>query len=420
MRRAAVGVFGATGYTGRELVRLLRAPPPRRASPSPPGSGRWPPRPRGGARPRRPTPTSSPCPTASPRRYAATPARDAIPRRSSSTSPATCGCPTPRPTARGTATITPRRRCSARRPTASPRSTATASAARASSPTPAATRRRCCCRSCRSCASGLVDADDVVVDAKSGATGAGRTLREDLLFCEVADDFSAYSPGRTHRHVGEIEAVLEERTGRPVALTFCPHLLPVKRGILSALYLRTGGRRRRAAAAPCARSTRARLRAGGGRQAAPALRRGGTNECLISVHAAAPAAGWSSSRPSTTCVKGAAGQAIQNLNLALGWPEDGRPRWPRDGDGGRGERTVTACASTRSAGPRCEDPGLHRPPRRGGAARGDGPVAARPRRRPPRRAHAAGARHRVALRRRAPRDLAARPWRWWRWSCRAS
>jgi N-acetyl-gamma-glutamyl-phosphate reductase len=51
---------------------------------------------------------------------------------------------------------------------------------------------------------GLIDPDDIVADAKSGATGAGRTPREDLLFSEVADDFSAYSPGRTHRHVGEI------------------------------------------------------------------------------------------------------------------------------------------------------------------------------------------------------------------------
>ena len=59
----------------------------------------------------------------------------------------------------------------------------------------------------------LASADDVVVDAKSGATGAGRTLREDLLFCEVTDDFSAYSPGRVHRHVGEIEAVLARAAG---------------------------------------------------------------------------------------------------------------------------------------------------------------------------------------------------------------
>ena len=123
---------------------------------------------------------------------------------------------------------------------------------------------------------GLVDGSDIVVDAKSGTTGAGRSLREDLLFCEVADDFSAYAPGRAHRHVGEMEAVLEERTGRKVALTFCPHLLPVKRGILSALYLqgaRAGARELAAGAAPLLR--RGALRARGGRAAAAPLRRGG-------------------------------------------------------------------------------------------------------------------------------------------------
>ena len=74
---------------------------------------------------------------------------------------------------------------------------------------------------------GLVEAADIVADAKSGATGAGRSLREDLLFCEVADDFSAYSPGRSHRHVGEIEASLQDRdrpspSSSPSARTCCP------------------------------------------------------------------------------------------------------------------------------------------------------------------------------------------------------
>jgi N-acetyl-gamma-glutamyl-phosphate reductase len=166
---------------------------------------------------------------------------------------------------------------------------------------------------------GLVEATDVVVDAKSGTTGAGRAPREDLLFSEVADDFSAYAPGRAHRHVGEMEAVIEERTGRGVALTFCPHLLPVRRGILSALYLKTGA---------------------DGRELAEALRRSyggapfvrvvdapprlsdvvGTNDCRISVHDAAPGRVVVFSALDNL-VKGAAGQAVQNLNLALGWPE---------------------------------------------------------------------------------------------------
>jgi N-acetyl-gamma-glutamyl-phosphate reductase len=167
---------------------------------------------------------------------------------------------------------------------------------------------------------GVVDPADVVVDAKSGATGAGRTPREDLLFCEVAEDFSAYSPGRTHRHVGEIEAVALERTGRALGLTFCPHLLPVKRGILSALYLRT------TASAGEVKDALARAYAsepfvavGDGpppRLSDVAL----TNDCRMSVHAAAPGRVVVFSALDNL-VKGAAGQAIQNLNLALGWDE---------------------------------------------------------------------------------------------------
>jgi N-acetyl-gamma-glutamyl-phosphate reductase len=171
---------------------------------------------------------------------------------------------------------------------------------------------------------GLVDADDIVVDAKSGATGAGRTPKEELLFCEVDEDLKAYSPGRTHRHVGEMEAVLAERTGKRVTLTFCPHLLPVKRGILSALYLRT-----RASAADLERALR-HAYAG-----SPFVKVDGepprlsdvvgTNDCRLSVHAAAPGRAVVFSALDNL-MKGAAGQAVQNLNVAMGWPEtDGLP-----------------------------------------------------------------------------------------------
>jgi N-acetyl-gamma-glutamyl-phosphate reductase len=168
---------------------------------------------------------------------------------------------------------------------------------------------------------GLVDASDVVVDAKSGTTGAGRGPREDLLFSEVADDFSAYAPGRAHRHVGEMEAVLRERTGREVALTFCPHLLPVRRGILSALYVKT------AAGPEALRAALRRAYEGSPfvRVVAPAPPRLSdvvhTNECRISVHEAAPGRAVVFSALDNL-VKGAAGQAVQNLNLALGLPEE--------------------------------------------------------------------------------------------------
>jgi N-acetyl-gamma-glutamyl-phosphate reductase len=167
---------------------------------------------------------------------------------------------------------------------------------------------------------GLVDPADIVADAKSGATGAGRTLREDLLFCELAEDFSAYSPGRTHRHVGEIEAVLADRTGETVELTFCPHLLPVKRGILTALYVKPRAGvddLRRALKAAYDGATFVHVMDGAPPRLSEVV---GTNYCRISVHAAAPGRAVVFSALDNL-VKGAAGQAIQNLNLAMGWPE---------------------------------------------------------------------------------------------------
>jgi N-acetyl-gamma-glutamyl-phosphate reductase len=167
----------------------------------------------------------------------------------------------------------------------------------------------------------LIDPDDVVVDAKSGTTGAGRAPREDLLFSEVADDFSAYAPGRAHRHVGEMEAAVEEKTGRTVRLTFCPHLLPVRRGILSALYVKTavGADALRAALrAAYDESPFVRVVTPGPPRLSDVVH---TNECRISVHEAAPGRAVVFSALDNL-VKGAAGQAVQNLNLAMGWPEE--------------------------------------------------------------------------------------------------
>lgn len=168
---------------------------------------------------------------------------------------------------------------------------------------------------------GLVDAEDVIVDAKSGTTGAGRTPREDLLFSEVSEDLSAYAPGRTHRHVGEIEAVVAEATGKPLRLTFCPHLLPVRRGILSALYLKSSAR------PEDIRAAWRRAYDGGPfikvREKAPPRLSDVvyTNECHLSVHLAAEGRLVAFSALDNL-VKGAAGQAVQNLNLMAGLPED--------------------------------------------------------------------------------------------------
>ncbi len=165
----------------------------------------------------------------------------------------------------------------------------------------------------------LVEPDDIIVDAKSGASGAGRSLREDLLFCEVEGNFSVYAQGRQHRHLGEIEETIERVTGVQPTLTFSPHLLPIERGILSALYLRT--RRpidelRSALSTYYAGSPFVRVV-----DPAPKLKDvNHTNLCLMSVHEGAPGRAIVISALDNL-VKGAAGQAIQNMNVALGFDE---------------------------------------------------------------------------------------------------
>lgn len=168
---------------------------------------------------------------------------------------------------------------------------------------------------------GLVDPSDIVADAKSGASGAGRALKENLLFCEVTDDFSAYSPGRTHRHVGEIETVLEQTTGQQLELTFCPHLLPVKRGILTSIHVRTEKTPEELIAAlrqAYEGSPFVHVVEGAPPRLGEVVL---TNDCRISVHPAARGRVVLFSALDNL-VKGAAGQALQNLNLAMGWKED--------------------------------------------------------------------------------------------------
>ena len=166
---------------------------------------------------------------------------------------------------------------------------------------------------------GLIDPSDIIADSKSGASGAGRSLREDLLFCEVEGNFSIYSQGRKHRHIGEIEETIERATGTRATLTFSPHLLPVERGILSTIYVRT------TRAVADLRSNLESYYAGASfvRVVDPAPRLkdvNHTNLCLMSVHEGAPGRAILVSALDNL-VKGASGQAIQNMNVALGFDE---------------------------------------------------------------------------------------------------
>jgi N-acetyl-gamma-glutamyl-phosphate reductase len=85
---------------------------------------------------------------------------------------------------------------------------------------------------------GAVDPDEIVIDAKSGMTGAGRVAKEEMLFSEVSEGFHAYGVGH-HRHMAELDQEFSKAAGRDVVVTFTPHLVPINRGILSTIYVRS-------------------------------------------------------------------------------------------------------------------------------------------------------------------------------------
>lgn len=87
---------------------------------------------------------------------------------------------------------------------------------------------------------GLIETSGIVVDSKSGASGAGRTPKTGTLFCEVNEGFSAYAVG-THRHQPEIIDIVGRFAGTEPQLVFTPHLVPMDRGILSTIYTRPRG-----------------------------------------------------------------------------------------------------------------------------------------------------------------------------------
>lgn len=88
--------------------------------------------------------------------------------------------------------------------------------------------------------SGLIDAGDIIVDAKSGVTGAGRGLKQNTLFSEAGEGLSPYSVAK-HRHAPEIEQEIAAATGAPVTINFTPHLIPMSRGELCTSYVRLAG-----------------------------------------------------------------------------------------------------------------------------------------------------------------------------------
>ncbi|MBF0284238.1 MAG: N-acetyl-gamma-glutamyl-phosphate reductase [Magnetococcales bacterium] len=170
---------------------------------------------------------------------------------------------------------------------------------------------------------GAVDERLIVVDSKSGVSGAGRSPSEGTQFAELSDGFRAYKVER-HRHTPEMEQELSRLAGRPLTIRFTPHLLPQVRGILSTCYLmpkepRSAAQWRELMVEFYQGETFVRVLPAGELAGTAAVR--GSNYCDLSV-SLDPRTGWVVVLAALdNLVKGAAGQAVQNMNLLLGLPE---------------------------------------------------------------------------------------------------
>jgi N-acetyl-gamma-glutamyl-phosphate reductase len=167
----------------------------------------------------------------------------------------------------------------------------------------------------------FIELDGIVIDAKSGVSGAGRTLKTELLYCEVNENLKAYAPCE-HRHTPEIERVLSEHVKEEVVVQFTPHLIPMQSGMLTSTY--------------------AVLKEGiSSEQIAKTYSAYYANRPFIRLIEGLPETRWvvgtnyadigfsvdeRTNRILVFCaidntIKGAAGQAVQNMNIALGFKE---------------------------------------------------------------------------------------------------
>lgn len=172
-------------------------------------------------------------------------------------------------------------------------------------------------------AAGLVDASDIIVDAKSGVSGAGRGLKQNILFSEAGEGMSPYSVG-THRHAPEIEQEVSKVTGQGVTINFTPHLIPMSRGELCTAYLRMTGATtvddiRNALATAYAGEPFVHVAPAGVLPRTQNVR--GSNYCQIGVFADRIPGRVIVISVIDNLVKGSAGQAVQNFNLMYGLEE---------------------------------------------------------------------------------------------------
>ena len=166
----------------------------------------------------------------------------------------------------------------------------------------------------------LIDLDDIICDLKNGISGAGRSLKENMLFTERSSDVLGYSQGGKHRHLGEFDQEFSALAGRKVEIQFTPHLVPVSRGILASCYLR-GDAQAIHAALRAAYADEPFIHVLPLGQCPGTGHVMGSNFCHIGVTSDRISGRALVVATLDNLCKGSSGQAVQNANLMLGLNE---------------------------------------------------------------------------------------------------
>jgi N-acetyl-gamma-glutamyl-phosphate reductase len=172
--------------------------------------------------------------------------------------------------------------------------------------------------------SGSINLSEIIADSASGVTGAGRSAKVDSLYCEVNEGYKAYGVGGVHRHTPEIEQELSLLAGEGLQVTFTPHLVPMDRGILSTVYARphkpTSTEKLLAVYNDFYRGEPfVRVLPQGCLPSTAFVR--GSNFCDLSPVVDARTGRIIIVSAIDNLVKGASGQAVQNMNIVCGFPE---------------------------------------------------------------------------------------------------
>ncbi len=167
----------------------------------------------------------------------------------------------------------------------------------------------------------LIEKHDIIIDSKSGATGAGRSIKQGNLFCEINESVKAYSVGK-HRHMGEIEQELGKAAKAVIEIDFTPHLLPINRGIISTIYAKINPKFSIEDVKNCLQTKYEDEPFVKVIEGDPNIKDVvGTNFCVMSVKKARTANKVIIISVIDNLCKGASGQAVQNMNILFGLDE---------------------------------------------------------------------------------------------------